>query len=41
MNELKSQFWKVITVPKIKVILWKTLSNALHAAELVDARGLK
>ncbi|XP_013660781.1 uncharacterized protein LOC106365824 [Brassica napus] len=38
---LKEQVWKVITAPKIRVFLWKCLSNALPVAELISERGMK
>lgn len=41
LNDLKVQGWKVHTSPKIKLFLWKALSDALHVSELVLARGMK
>lgn len=38
---LKEQAWKVTTVPKIRVFIWKCLSEALPVADLVIRRGLK
>lgn len=40
-NELKEKVWKVKTLPKIRVFLWKALSSALPTADLICARGMK
>lgn len=40
-NVLKEKVWKVKTVPKIRVFLWKALSSALPTADLIRARGMK
>ncbi|XP_056841869.1 uncharacterized protein LOC130495000 [Raphanus sativus] len=40
-NVLKEKVWKVKTVPKVRVFLWKALSNALPVADLIRARGMK
>lgn len=41
INPLKEKVWKVLTVPKIKVFLWKALNGGLSVAELMEARGMK
>ena len=41
INILRVQIWKVHSAPKIKVFVWKALSDALPVAELLIARGLK
>lgn len=41
LNYLKGAVWKLITAPKIKVFLWKTLCNAIPAGELLIKRGIK
>lgn len=41
INELKEKVWKVKTVPKIRVFLWKCLSSSLPTADLINARGMK
>lgn len=41
INGLKDRVWKVQTLPKIRVFLWKTLSAALPTADLLLARGMK
>lgn len=41
LNTLKEKVWKVQTSPKIRVFLWKSLSEALPSAELISARGMK
>lgn len=41
LNGLRSKVWKVETAPKIKIFLWKALSNALGVAEECIARGMK
>lgn len=41
INVLKEKVWKVKTVPKIRVFLWKALSSALPTADLIRARGMK
>lgn len=41
LNDLRSKIWKINTAPKIKVFLWKALSNALAVSEECEARGMK
>ncbi|KAL0695177.1 hypothetical protein Bca4012_062357 [Brassica carinata] len=41
INVLKDRVWKVKTLPKIRVFLWKILSDALPTADLLIARGMK
>ena len=41
VNILKERVWKVVTVPKIKVFLWKALNGALPVTERIEARGMK
>lgn len=41
LNSLKSQIWKVQTVPKIKTFVWKAMSQALLVADLLRKRGMK
>ncbi|XP_013694544.2 uncharacterized protein LOC106398556 [Brassica napus] len=40
LNGLKESCWRVQTTPKIKVFLWKAMSEALSVAELINARGM-
>ncbi|XP_048628012.1 uncharacterized protein LOC125608690 [Brassica napus] len=41
INPIKEKVWALHTSPKLKVFLWKMLSEALPVAELIKARGLK
>ena len=41
LNDLKMQCWKVHTSPKIRLFLWKALSDARPVSELLLARGMK
>lgn len=41
LNVLKEKVKKVQTSPKIRVFLWKSISEALPTAELITARGMK
>ncbi|CAN6974594.1 unnamed protein product [Brassica rapa subsp. trilocularis] len=41
LNELRSKVWKVNTAPKIRIFLWKALSNALSVTDELIARGMK
>ena len=41
LNGLKEKVWKVKTVPKIRVFLWKALSGALPTSDLIYARGMR
>lgn len=41
LNPLKEKIWKVMTLPKIKIFLWKTLNEALPVASLIIRRGMK
>ncbi|XP_018514383.1 uncharacterized protein LOC108871860 [Brassica rapa] len=41
LNVLKEKVLKVQTSPKIRVFLWKSVSEALPTAELLSARGMK
>lgn len=41
VNELKSKVWKVNTAPKIRIFMWKALSNALFVTDELIARGMK
>ncbi|XP_013594530.1 PREDICTED: uncharacterized protein LOC106302609 [Brassica oleracea var. oleracea] len=41
INGLIQRVWKVETVPKIKIFMWKSLSNALSVNDGLLARGLK
>ncbi|CAN6803503.1 unnamed protein product [Brassica oleracea] len=41
LNELRSKVWKVNTSPKIRIFLWKALSNALSVTDELIARGMK
>lgn len=41
INVLKERVWKVKTLPKIRVFLWKSLSAALPTADLLSTRGMK
>lgn len=40
LNGLKEKEWKSQTSPKLRMFIWKDLSEALHAAELINARGM-
>lgn len=41
VNPLKDQVWKVKTVPKIRIFLWKVLNEALPVASALMKRGMK
>ena len=41
LNPLKELTWKVKTLPKIKIFLWKSLNEALLVAELLRRSGMK
>ncbi|KAG2323607.1 hypothetical protein Bca52824_016820 [Brassica carinata] len=41
VNPVKEKLWKIQTVPKIRVFLWKVLSEAIPVAELIARRGMK
>ncbi|XP_018479119.1 uncharacterized protein LOC108850033 [Raphanus sativus] len=41
LNGLRSRVWQVRTAPKIKIFMWKALSNALAVAEECLSRGMK
>ncbi|XP_013623801.1 PREDICTED: uncharacterized protein LOC106329670 [Brassica oleracea var. oleracea] len=41
LNVLKERTWKLQTVPKIKVFIWKSISDALPTADLITKRGMK
>ena len=41
LNELRSKVWKVNTAQKIRIFLWKALSNALSVTDELIARGMK
>lgn len=41
LNGLKESCWKVLTTPKIRVFLWKAMSDALSVADLINIRGMK
>lgn len=41
VNVLKEKVWKVLTVPKIRVFIWKALSAALPTADLIRPRGIQ
>lgn len=41
INPLKELIWNTLTAPKIKIFLWKALSEALPVADLLNARGMK
>ncbi|XP_018435286.2 uncharacterized protein LOC108807498 [Raphanus sativus] len=41
INPLKTQIWKVSTAPKIRLFVWKALSQALPVADLLIDRGMK
>lgn len=41
LNPLKELTWKVKTLPKIKIFLWKSLNDALPVADLLLRRGMK
>lgn len=41
VNPIKERIWKIPTVPKIRVFLWKVLSEAIHVADLILKRGMK
>lgn len=40
-NPLKERLWTVTTAPKLRIFLWKVLSEALPVADLLNARGSK
>ncbi|KAL1225411.1 putative mitochondrial protein [Cardamine amara subsp. amara] len=41
LNGLKNKVWSLLTVPKIKVFIWRVLSDALPVVDLLKIRGLK
>lgn len=41
VNPIKERFWRIKTSPKIRTFIWKSLSEALPAADLLISRGLK
>ena len=41
VNSLKEKVWKVPTLPKIRVFVWKVLNGALPVADLLESRGMK
>ena len=41
LNDLKTAAWKLKTPPKIKMFLWRALSNAISVGELLVKRGIK
>ena len=41
VNPIKERIWKISTVPKIRVFLWKVLSEAIPVADLILKRGMK
>ncbi|XP_009129274.1 uncharacterized protein LOC103854117 [Brassica rapa] len=40
VNSLKEKVWKVPTLPKIRVFVWKVLNGALPVADLLESRGI-
>ncbi|XP_018487613.1 uncharacterized protein LOC108858142 [Raphanus sativus] len=40
LNDLISQVWKVNTAPKLKIFMWKALSNALAVTDECRTRGM-
>ncbi|KAL9293633.1 putative reverse transcriptase zinc-binding domain-containing protein [Arabidopsis thaliana] len=38
---LKEKIWKIKTLPKIKIFLWRALSSALAMSECLQAHGIK
>ncbi|XP_048605541.1 uncharacterized protein LOC106393034 [Brassica napus] len=41
LNDLKTEVWKIPTVPKIKNFIWRAISNAIPVGELLVKRGIK
>lgn len=41
INDLRCKVWDVNTAPKIKIFLWKALSNALAVSSELITRGMK
>lgn len=41
LNDVRSKIWEVKTVPKIKIFMWKAMSNALAVSEELRGRGIK
>ncbi|XP_048615950.1 uncharacterized protein LOC125588571 [Brassica napus] len=41
LNPIKERIWKIPTVPKIRIFLWKVLSEAIPVADLILKRGMK
>ncbi|XP_013731064.2 uncharacterized protein LOC106434754 [Brassica napus] len=41
LNPLKDSIWKVLTAPKIRIFIWKSLSDAISVADLLSSRGVK
>lgn len=41
INDLRKKVWEVKTAPKIKIFMWKAMSNALAVSDELSARGMK
>ncbi|KAG2287406.1 hypothetical protein Bca52824_047010 [Brassica carinata] len=41
LNPIKERIWKIPSVPKIRIFLWKVLSEAIPVADLILKRGMK
>lgn len=41
LNDIQEQVWKIKTKPKIRMFLWKTLSNVVEVEECFAKRGMK
>lgn len=41
LNPLKEAVWKVKTAPKIRIFMWRAVSNAIPVGELMIKRGMK
>lgn len=41
VNPIKEKIWRIPTAQKIRIFLWKLMSEALPAAELIINRGMK
>lgn len=41
INPLKADVWQLLAPPKIKVFIWKALSGAISALDVLRSRGMK
>lgn len=41
INEMKNQIWSLKTLQKIKLFMWKVVSEAIPIADRIMTRGIK